>query len=116
MNWLNGLIRYFDLFSSYRSTGARAQSTGGQAPRGWWQAAQYAALYIGILAKVFVDSLEGEQSTFSWVRMLLALITATAVFPAVYEKAMAADGPGFVQLCVTFTSGLGYKTLIDIKV
>lgn len=116
MNSLNRVVRYFDLFSSRRSTTAIAQSSGEQAPGSLWLAAHYLALFLGILAKVFVDSLEGDKSSFSWARLLVAVITATAVFPAVYKKAMEETGPNFVQLCVTFTSGLGYKTLIDIKV
>ena len=116
MNSLDKVVRYFDLFSRYRTTVARGESTAGQAPSNAWLVAHYAALCAGILAKVFVDSLEGEKSSLSWARMLVALITATAVFPAVYKKTMEESGPSFVQLCVTFTSGLGYKTLIDIKV
>lgn len=117
MNLTNRLIRYFDLFSSYRTTQALGQSsTSPQAPGAGWLFAHYGALFLGIVSKVFLDSLEGGQFHFSWTRTIVALITATAIFPAVYEKAMGSTGPSFVQLCVTFTSGLGYKTLIDIKV
>jgi hypothetical protein len=73
-------------------------------------------LFIGILAKVFLDSLQAQGTGFSVVRLVVAVIVATAIFPAVYKNSMGSTDPGLVQLCVTFTAGLGYKSLIDISV
>ena len=119
MKSLNVIFRYFDIFSDLRdSTPYGRAGSKKKPPSNYLLAAQYASLYLGILAKIFLDSLESDSAnfTFSWVRLLVAAITATAVFPAVYKEAMAASGPGIVQCCVTFAAGLGYKTLIDIEV
>jgi len=122
MTNLNSIFRYFDLFSNLRdSTPYGRAGSKNEPPSNLWLCAQYGSLYLGILAKVFLDSLDSLESasdnfTFSWVRLLLAAITATAVFPAVYKEAMETSGPSIVQCCVTFAAGLGYKTLIDVEV
>ena len=119
MKRLNQIIGYFDIFSELRGSMPYGRSGNkDEPPSNSWLAVQYVSLYLGILAKVFLDSLESglDNLTFSWVRFLVAAITATAVFPAVYKQTMATSGPSFVQCCVTFTAGLGYKTLIDMEV
>src|SRR5882724_12763651 len=109
MNGMNTVIRYFDLFSASRtSTAVGRAGSGAEAPSNLWLAGQYAALYLGIIAKLFVDSQArpGEALSLSWTRLVVAGITATAVFPAVYKKSMAASTPGVLQCCVTFATGL----------
>lgn len=119
--FINRIIHYFNLFSNLESStpyGRAGSRT--ERPSNGWLILQYVSLYLGILAKVFLDSLEKQDEDvpfeMSWARLLVAAITATAVFPAVYKQAMAEAGPGFVQCCVTFAAGLGYKTLIDVEV
>jgi len=119
MKNLNLIISYFDIFSDLRdSTPYGRAGSKKEPPSNFWLLAQYASLYLGILAKVFLDSLESDSDnfTFSLIRLLITAIIATAVFPAAYKEAMATSGPSIVQCCVTFAAGLGYKTLIDIKV
>lgn len=118
---MNSIFRYFDLFSNLRtSTPYGRAGAKSEPPSNVWLVVQYVSLYLGILAKVYLDSLEkqseGESYEMSWTRLIVAGITATAVFPAVYKEAMAEAGPSFVQCCVTFAAGLGYKSLIDIEV
>jgi NO-binding membrane sensor protein with MHYT domain len=116
---LNEIIRYFDLYSEERTT--RATSQAGERkglPFTAWLFIQYIALFLGILAKQFIDSLAGRTNTpaFSFPILIVSLIIATAIFPAVYKKALKTADPSFVECCVTFAAGLGYKTLIDIRV
>jgi hypothetical protein len=114
---INDLATYFDLYSEHRHDMATSVAAGEKKLNpNLWLFLQYIALYLGIISKIFLDSLElPEKPPFSKTRLIVALIIATAIFPAVYKKALEDANPGFVQLCVVFAAGLGYKTLIDIK-
>lgn len=119
MKTLNRIIGYFDLFSGHRGAPPIGRAGGGaDTTSNWWLLAHFVALFLGIIAKVFVDSVEDPDKGFalSWTRLIVAVITAGAIYPAVYRNAMDTANPGFVQCCVTFAAGLGYKTLIDIEV
>lgn len=129
MGMLNATVRYFDLYSHRRIRLAEAQDDSPSANVTAWLAAQYFALWLGILSKEFIDSVapssdepagSGEGKAF-WIRLVLSLIIATALFPAAHGKAMDESAidhklPGLVQLCSVFAMGLGYKTLVDIEV
>jgi hypothetical protein len=113
MKLLKSIASYFDLYNKE----VLEEAGKNDKPHNGWIAAQFIALYFGILSKSLLDYLAvGNQMRFSLVRLLVALIVATAIFPAVYKQALSEAGPGIVQLCVVFASGLGYKTLIDVKV
>ena len=105
------VVGYFDLFSRHRSTVAEATSGSTETPPSvLWQVALYLALLLGIYAKGYlVDS--GTPPSNG--RFLAAIIAAVVAFPGAYRSAMESAGPGLVQLCVVFTSGIGVKTLVD---
>jgi hypothetical protein len=117
MTALDSVQKYFDLFSEHRSKGYRSLD---QSERSfnWWLAAQYAALWLGVCSKLYLDSVaESYNSPPNGVaRLIISLIVSTAAFPAVYKGAFDDSAPSIVQLCVTFSTGLGFKTLIDIDV
>jgi len=114
---MDSLIRYFDLFARYRQAPPEqlAQTDKSQ-PTLAWQMALFGALTAGILAKGVLEFFGGRATTWvpSWARLIVCLIAAVVAFPGAYKKTMDESGPGFVQLCVTFTIGLGVKTLFDV--
>src|SRR4051794_17796899 len=55
---VNSVVRWVDPYSRRRALGAMAQADAGQQPpSGGWIAAQYGALWLGVLAKLFLDYL-----------------------------------------------------------
>jgi hypothetical protein len=114
---INSIIRYFDLFSHYRTTVPKAQAGGKKnQPTAGWQLSLFLSLALGIFAKGLLEYLVGNSQSpvVSWSRLVLAIVAAIVAFPGAYKHAMDESGPGLVQLCVTFTTGLGVKTLVDI--
>jgi hypothetical protein len=114
---VNNLIGYFDLYSRYRNEAARAfEGTGSRFGSPVWIALQFLALVLGIIAKLFIDTVNKDSTpSVSWIRFIVTGIIALSIFPAVYKKTLDASEPGFVHLCVIFTSGLGYETLTTIR-
>jgi hypothetical protein len=114
---VNGVIRYFDLFSRRRSTVAQALSDGETektVPSWWWQLLLYLALLAGIFTKGVLEYSAGRApDPFDWGRIFFALVAATIAFPGAYKAAMEEAGPGLVQICLVFTSGIGVKTVVD---
>jgi ABC-type transport system involved in cytochrome c biogenesis permease component len=111
---INKVIAYFDLYSSLRTPGARAFAVGPTTPTNLWILAHFIALLVGIIAKPFVDAYQrGAVNAFqiSYPLIIFSCIVAIAIFPAVFKNAYNKENPGFVQLCATFASGLGYQTL-----
>ena len=116
MGPLNTITRYFDLFSRCRTTNVEALSEGDddKAPSNWWLLAIYLALLAGIFAKGLLEDFAKETpEPWNWGRIVTAIILSITSFPGVYKTAMEESGPGFVQLCVIFTAGIGVKTVVD---
>jgi hypothetical protein len=111
---MNKIIKYFDLVSQYRSDGSRAISESGQKNLKWWP--QYIALLLGIF---FEPSFQHYMETGIWqltkfVPWLIAsIIIGVMIFPAVYKSSFDATKPVFVQLCVIFTAGMGWHTILS---
>jgi hypothetical protein len=113
---MNSIIGYFDLFSKFRTTIPEGRAGEGKGrPTLVWQLALFLSLAIGIFAKGFLEYLAGKAQAVvvSWPRAIIALVAAIVAFPGAYKQAMDEAGPGLVQLCITFTTGLGVKTLVD---
>jgi len=111
---INKIIGYFDLYSSLRTTGARAFAAGPKTPSNWWVLAHFVALLAGIITKPFVDAYQMEDSSafqISWLLIVFSCIVAIAIFPAVFKASYNKENPGIFQLCVTFASGIGYQSL-----
>ena len=112
LNGINKIIGYFDLQSAKRGV-ARVQDAAGGSLR---VIPQYAALVLGILVQPY---LENFRTTGRWLSLssdllswgLFSLIAGLVVFPGVYRKSFDVDQPKFVQFCIIFVAGIGWKTL-----
>jgi hypothetical protein len=93
------VIRYFDLASEARPTTAQATNDKGKSLH-WLP--QYLALLIG-----------WEFGDF-WGWVAASGVLATMALPAVYKRAFDPEKPLFVQLCVIFTSGIGWHSLVKV--
>jgi len=111
-NNINKIIGYFDLQSSKRGI-ARAQGADGENIR---VIPQYISLVLGIMVQPY---LEAFRTTGKWMAPnndllswgLFALIAGLIVLPGVYRKSFDVDQPKFVQFCVIFVAGIGWKAL-----
>jgi hypothetical protein len=116
MEFLNNLIRYFDLQSDARAKRSANPSLYSGAPN-LPVLPQYLAMAAGILVQPF---LARYQATGAWDiglasffgRAAFAAIVGFLVFPAVYKKTLDADQPLFLQFCLIFASGVGWKALL----
>ena len=115
MDSINRGIRYFDLFSYSRTLALKGLADGAQRASFGWQVALYVALVLGIFAKGYLEYLAGKAGAPipSLARLAVAVIAGIVAFPGAYRSAMDGNNPGLVQLSVTFTTGLGVKTLVD---
>jgi hypothetical protein len=123
---MGSVARYFDLMSGMRGRVHRAEAAGqGMAPTQPTKlplnlilVLQYGSLLLGILGKKYLDevSTAAHKPFWTWQLVVVSLVVATAVFPAVYKKALEetdAALPVFVQMCTIFAAGVGYKSLFD---
>lgn len=106
-------IEYFDLASALRAKAPHPTAADGQARRFHW-IPQYIALLLGVFAQPmfqkFMDT--GMWDLAAWWKWLIAAsIVALMAFPAVYKGSFDPSKPIFVQLCVIFTSGMGWQSL-----
>lgn len=120
---LSAIVGYFDLVQSLRPVAGEDFSA--LADNGIRKlnpnlilVLQYAALFAGILAKKWFDHSESANDAqfFTLGTAIASAIVATCLFPAVYKKTMKPQEealPTFVQLCTVFTTGVGYKTMMD---
>ncbi|MHC4548615.1 MAG: hypothetical protein ACYTEZ_07540 [Planctomycetota bacterium] len=118
------ILAHLDLFAAQRPKGATARAAAGpegkaaaptapSPPSAAWLAALWGALVLGILAKMFLDSLSGQWKRGWLISLAVALVLSVSLFPMAYRNAMNSTNPSVVQLCVTFTMGLGVKSLTD---
>lgn len=114
---MKALFSYFDLFRDERRRTQAKANEPCRTPSSWWIAVHFAALVVGIFAKYFLDAYDaGTVFHVSLPLVIAACISAIVVFPLVYRNAYAAEHPGFVQLCLTFTAGIGFQTLFTAAV
>jgi hypothetical protein len=111
---MNQIIRYFDLASNVRPRIAQAMAAGKQErPIHWFP--QYVALVVGIIVQRFLKQymLAGTWKLDGfWGWAVTSSFLAVMIFPAVYKKSFEEQKPIFVQLCVIFTAGVGWQSLI----
>jgi len=113
---LNSVATYFDLFSDYRITAGVAQAGKKEKRTIGWELALFGSLALGIITKGWFDYLAGraDMPFGSVPRMVAALVAAIITFPGAYKAAMKESGPGLVQCCIVFTTGLGVRTAFDL--
>lgn len=107
---LNELIRYFDLASEIRPKEALPM---GERKEFHWSP-QYFALLTGIVTQRFFQEYmtTGKWNLAGfWSWLLAACIIAIMVFPGVYKKAFDPEKPLFIQICVIFTTGIGWQAV-----
>jgi hypothetical protein len=111
---INAVVRYFDLASRARGA-ARAFGAGG-APLPWLP--QYAALLVGIVVQRFFSAYlqSGHWDlTGFWGWLFASCILGVMAFPAVYKPVFDPQKPLFVQLCVIFSAGMGWESLVHLS-
>jgi hypothetical protein len=112
----NKIVEYFDLASQYRPGGSHAvaEEENKKALKLHWLP-QYLALLAGIIAQRYFA---GYMTTGQWDPtgflgwVVASIIVALMAFPAVYKGSFDATKPIFVQLCVIFTTGTGWQTIV----
>jgi len=110
---INQVIEYFDLVSQYRPGGSRAVAEGARKLH-WFP--QYLALLAGIVAQPYFQrymTARQWNATGLWGWIIASAIIAVMAFPAVYKDSFEATKPLVVQMCVIFTSGTGWQTLVS---
>jgi hypothetical protein len=78
---------------------------------------QYLALFAGILLqKFFTAYLEtgAWQLKGFWGWFAAALVLGLMGFPAVYRRSLDPEKPLPVQLCVIFTAGMGWQSIVKV--
>lgn len=127
---LNKLIAYFDLFTDTRgqprlqgrevNIRSGFQDKGGSPPPSPNLSVlpQYVALVLGIVVQPYFEKYRASgswafsiDSALSW--FAFGVIAGVIVFPSVYRRAFDVGQPLFVQFCVIFAGGMGWKALLD---
>jgi hypothetical protein len=113
---VNGLTRYFDLYSSIRQTPGSSSSTEGKDLRWQWQ---WVALFLGIVIQPFFAHFQATH-TWSldgfWGWAAFSGIAAIIIFPAIYRHSFDPEKPIVVQVIPIFTAGLGWQSLLTTAV
>lgn len=113
---LNKVIGYFDLQSHQRgkavAQGAPAEGSGATLH----VFPQYIALVLGIFIQPYFDQYRAtNQWNVDWSHAVgwavFSALVALFIFPTVYRKSFDAGQPIFVQFCVIFVAGIGWKTV-----
>lgn len=112
-----GLGAFFDV---RKATGRRPLGASGQSDDRslGWVLAQYIAVFLGILAKMYWDDTSGTQR-FNLRNFLVAVVAAVLIFPLVLKNSLAQDTTGsrdvqlVTQFCLSFTAGFGYSSLVS---
>jgi hypothetical protein len=109
------IIEYFDLGSPARAF-RKAMPVGEapQTPIPWLP--QYIALLIGIVVQPFFQrymATGGWKLEGFWGWLAGSAVLSAMAFPGVYKKTFDVERPLFVQLCVIFTAGTGWQTLVS---
>lgn len=112
---MNTIVRYFDLASEKRTVGGAPMSAGqnGQTPAPILP--QYLALFLGIVVQPYLVKYISNQSwdlKGFWGWFAASALIALIAFPGIYKKSFDLDKPIFVQLCVIFTSGMGWQSIV----
>jgi hypothetical protein len=110
---MNKLIEYFDLGSKLRRRGPEATE---EAQTIHWLP-QYVALLAGIaIQPLFQRYMAGTAQAWDLRGLLMwlaaSIVIAIMAFPGVYKASFDEKKPIFVQLCVIFTAGTGWQTLV----
>lgn len=115
---LNKIIAYFDLQAESRGKARLQGRAVGAANQNLTVIPQYIALVFGILVQPYFEKYRAtgswafnQDAAISW--LVFAAIAGLIVFPSVYRRAFDAGQPKFVQFCVIFAGGMGWKALLD---
>ena len=115
---VNKLIEYFDLGSRVRppqnQEGVNQGGQGSGVVVHWFP--QYLALLCGIalqphLQKYMATGRWDLDHFWGWV--VASGVIAIMAFPGVYRNSFDPKQPVFVQLCVIFTAGTGWQSLVS---
>ena len=118
---VNKIFTYFDLQAEARGE-VKLQGRGTKSSQADLTVfPQYIALVLGILVQPYFEAYRAPGSwAFSHVAaiggLIFAIIAGLVVFPSVYRRAFDAGQPKFVQFCVIFAGGMGWKALLDTAV
>lgn len=115
---MNELISYFDLQSKSRGQARLQGRDQKEGSSNLTVFPQYAALVLGVLIQPYFEK---YRSTGSWALsqdaalgwLAFAVIAGLIIFPSVYRRSFDAGQPRFVQFCVIFSGGMGWKALLD---
>lgn len=108
---INALVRYFDPYSTLRTTRPEAFSKKGASPPNAFF--QYLALVLGIAVQPFLAT---YRQSGSWHvqgllgRLVFSVIVGVVIFPQIYRNAVDPTKPAFIQLCLDFGLGLGWES------
>jgi hypothetical protein len=109
-------IEYFDLGSIARARrkAFAIDESAEQRSIHWFP--QYLALVAGILVQPFFQKYmatgQWDLKGF-WGWAAGSAVVSAMAFPGVYKRTFDAERPLFVQLCVIFTAGTGWQTLVS---
>ena len=79
---------------------------------------QYIALVLGIFIQPYFDQYRTtNQWNVDWSHAIgwaiFSALVALFIFPSVYRKSFDSGQPIFVQFCVIFVAGVGWKTVFS---
>lgn len=108
-------MRYFDLGYDHESFKLQSSEPPPAQVARWWP--QYLALVAGIIAQRFLSAYlqTGRwQLQGFWAFTVAAIIIGILGFPAVYRHSVDPEKHGVVQLCVIFSAGMGWQSLVKL--
>lgn len=114
----NPLFNYFDLGSTARAMREAGSLEATAAEQQWtihW-IPQYLALMAGIVVQPFFQKYmaTGQWNLAGfWGWLAGSAVISLMAFPGVYKQTFDVEKPLFVQLCVIFTAGTGWQTLVS---
>jgi hypothetical protein len=118
---MNEIITYFDLQAKSRGEVKFQGRDAGSLQPHLTVFPQYLALVLGILVQPYFEKYRttgswafSQSAAIGW--LIFALVAGLVVFPSVYRRAFDAGQPKFVQFCVIFAGGMGWKALLDTAV
>jgi hypothetical protein len=77
--------------------------------------AQYGALALGVFVEPLLHHLRkgGGELTWQWSHVLLSLAVAMLLIPGAYRPQSPSPQPRFLQFCVLFAAGVGWRATFD---
>lgn len=119
---VNSVIRFFDLYSQYRTTEAKAQGVGKDDIAGWRQVVIYLACALGIVLGPHVAA--AAAGTFppfsvifdSFARIFWAIIFGFVLTALLFKVLVKPTTPLVIQIGVALAAGFSSARLIPVAV